>query len=78
MKFVTIGMTCTSPCSFTIKVLQGGTVVAKATKSLSGSPDPRFVKVPTTKAGKDLDDGDVVTVKIKTSIGTTSTTVTLV
>jgi hypothetical protein len=74
---VTLGVTCTSACAFTVKVLQGTTVVAKATKSLAASPDPRFVNVPTTSAGKNLAHNDVVTVKIKTSTGTTSTTVTL-
>ena len=64
-------------CAFTVKVLQGTTVVAKATKSLAPSPDPRFVYVPTTSAGKNLAHNDVVTVKIKTSTGTTSTTVKL-
>jgi uncharacterized repeat protein (TIGR01451 family) len=74
---VVLGVTCTSACAFTVKVLQGSTVVAKATKSLSASPDPRFVNVPTTSAGKNLAHNDVVTVKIKTATGTTSSTVTL-
>ena len=74
---VVLGVTCTSACAFTVKVLQGSTVVAKATKSLAASPDPRFVNVPTTSAGKNLAHNDVVTVKIKTATGTTSTTVTL-
>ena len=63
--------------AFTVKVFKGGTLVAKATKSLGASPDPRFVAVPTVSAGKSLAHNDVVTVKVKTSTGTTSTDVTL-
>ncbi|GAA1157235.1 hypothetical protein GCM10009606_39010 [Nocardioides aquiterrae] len=77
IKKVTLGITCTSACAFTVKVFKGSTLVAKATKALGASPDPRFVAVPTVSAGRTLAQNDVVTVKVTTSTGTTSTTVTL-
>lgn len=77
IKKVGLRFTCTAACSFTVKVLKGGKVVAKATKSLAASPNPRWVYVPTTSAGRNLSDGDVVTARVKTSTATTATSVTL-
>jgi hypothetical protein len=78
IKKVVLSVTCTSACSFTVKVIKGGNVVAKATKSLAASPNPHNnVLVPTTSAGRNLAHNDVVTVKVKTATNTTTTTVTL-
>lgn len=75
-KYVVLGVTCTSACSFTVKVIKGGDVVAKATKSLSASPNMRFISVRTTSRGKDLGAG-TVKVRIKSSSGNSTTTVSL-
>ncbi|HEU5035483.1 MAG TPA: hypothetical protein VFT70_00650 [Nocardioides sp.] len=75
IKKLTLQMACSSACAFTVKVLQGGTVVAKGTKSLAGSDTPKNVVVTTTRAGKDLTKNDVVTVKVTTPTSTTSTAV---
>lgn len=75
-KKVNLQITCTAACVFTVKVSKNGTVVAKATKSYSGSPNPRTVAVPTTSAGKNLGAGSV-TVKLKTDDATITKTVTL-
>ncbi|MDI6912119.1 hypothetical protein [Nocardioides sp.] len=77
IKKVGLRFTCTAACSFTVKVIKGGNVVAKATKSLAASPSVRWVYVPTTSAGKNLAHNDVVTVRVKTSTATTNTSVTL-
>ena len=77
IKKVSLRFTCTADCSFTVKLIKGGNVVAKATKSLAASPNPRWVYVPTTSAGKNLSHGDVVTARVKTSTATTNTSVTL-
>lgn len=76
VKKVNLSITCTSACSFTIKVIKGGNVVAKATKSYAGSPNPRALAVPTTSAGGSLGAGQV-NVKVKTATTTTNTSVTL-
>ena len=73
---VNLSITCTSACSFVVKVIKGGNVVAKATKSYGASPNPRSVAVPTTSAGRSLSAGQV-TVRVKTSAATTNTPVTL-
>jgi uncharacterized repeat protein (TIGR01451 family) len=75
-KKVGLTLTCASACTFSVKVLKNGVVVAKATKSLPASPNPQFVNVPTTGAGKSLGAGQV-TVKVTTSDGTNTSTVTL-
>ncbi|ABL80590.1 conserved repeat domain [Nocardioides sp. JS614] len=77
IKKVGLRFTCTSACAFTVKVIKGGNVVAKATKSLAASPNVRWVYVPTTSAGKNLAHNDVVTVRVRTSTATTNTSVTL-
>lgn len=77
VKKVNLTFTCTEACAFSVKVLKGGVVVAKATKALSASFTPKTVGVPTTKAGRNLANNDVVQVKVKTSTGTTTTEVTL-
>lgn len=76
VKKVNLTFTCTSACTFTVKVIKGGDVVAKATKSLGASPNPRVVAIPTTSAGKNLGAGQV-TVKAKTADDTVTKTVTL-
>lgn len=73
---VKLDVTCPVACSFTIKVIKNGDVVAKLTSSLPASPNPQPVSVPTTSLGKNLGPGPV-TVKIKTDDGTTTQTVTL-
>ena len=75
-KKVGLMITCESACTFTVKVLKGGVVVAKATRSLPASQTTKFVNVPTTSAGRFLGAGPV-TVKVKTESGTNSSTVTL-
>ena len=73
---VNLSISFSSVFSFTVKVIKGGTVVAKATKSYGASPNPRSVSVPTTSAGRNLGAGQV-NVKVKTSTATATTVVTL-
>ena len=76
-KAVTLNITCTAGCSFTVRVIKNGDVVAKKTTSLPAAPGPQPVSVPTTSLGKNLGAGPV-TVKIKNDNDTTTTrTVTL-
>lgn len=75
-KAVTLSISCPVTCSFTVKVIKNGNVVAKLTSSLPGAPGAQPVSVPTTSAGKNLGAGQV-TVKITTDDGTTTQTVTL-
>ena len=77
VKKVNLTFTCTSACTFTVRVIKNDEVVAKATKSFGASPNPRVgVPIPTTSAGKNLSAGQV-TVKVKTGDGTITRTVTL-
>lgn len=73
---VNLTITCTAGCSFTVKVIKAGDVVAKKTASLPAAPGAQAVSVPTTSLGRDLGPG-AVTVKIKTDDDTTTQTVTL-
>ena len=75
-KAVKLNISCPAACSFTIKVIKNGNVVAKLTSSLPAAPGAQPVSVPTTSAGKNLGAGPV-TVKITTDDGTTTQTVTL-
>ena len=77
VKKVNLQMAYPTACAFTVKVLKNGTVVAKATKSFAGSNTVHVVAVPTLAAGKSLAVGNALTVKVKTSTGTTSTDVTV-
>lgn len=74
---ITLSMLCnTAPaCSFTVKGLVDGDVVATKTTSIVQSITPRSVNVPTTSLGKNLAFGDDVVIKIKTTKGTSTYTV---
>lgn len=76
IKYVNVSVVCLEDCAFSVKVIKNDVVVAKATKSRSGSTNPYLIAVPTTSAGKSLGAGQV-TVKVKTESGTNTRTVTL-
>jgi uncharacterized repeat protein (TIGR01451 family) len=70
---LTFTMSCpkTKPCNFTVKAFSGTTLVASKTTSLAAQAANKSVTVSTTSAGKNLTFGDNITVKIKTTAGTT-------